>query len=273
MTIKCQSFFNNLLYFCKRELSRFFKLKIVNYMKHGSFNFDTFGAMRIVLVVSFMLICLSAMAFNSCADKKDEPMTSNEHEYVDLGLPSGTLWATCNVGASNPDACGYYFSWGETSPKGSYKESNYKFGGYCQMAKYCIQSLFGYNGFTDDKTELDPEDDAAYVNWGPSWCMPTTEQLQELVDNCIWTLMTEYGVYGKQGTGPNGNVIFFPFEGYMVDDQVVIPDLFGCYWSRTLSSGRSDSADYLHIGSRGVSCCDQKRYLGLPVRAVRMIQN
>ena len=226
---------------------------------------------KILLLMAIVL----TFTFDSWGEDNDEQESYQDHEYVDLGLPSGTLWATCNVGASNPDACGYYFSWGETSSKDSYKASNYKFGGYFQMAKYCINSLFGYNGFTDGKTELDPEDDAAYVIWGPSWRMPTTEQLRELVDNCIWTWTTEYGVVGQQGTGPNGNVIFFPIEGYMEDDKFVFPELFGCYWSRTLNSTRSDSADYLFIGweGRGVSYDRHERYLGLPVRAVLMTQN
>ena len=95
----------------------------------------------------------------------DEPVT---HEWVDLGLPSGTLWATCNVGASSPEGYGDYFAWGETEPKDYYDWSTYKWcnGNEVTLTKYCTDSFFGYNGFTDGKTELDPEDDAAYVNWG-----------------------------------------------------------------------------------------------------------
>ena len=95
-----------------------------------------------------------------------EGVPSQEHEWVDLGLPSGTLWATCNVGANAPEEYGDYFAWGETAPKDYYDWSTYKWckGSYNTMTKYCTNSSYGYNGFTDGKTELDPEDDAAWFN-------------------------------------------------------------------------------------------------------------
>ena len=94
--------------------------------------------------------------------------TSEEHEYVDLGLPSGTLWATCNVGASKPEEYGDYYAWGETEPKEVYDWSTYRWcnGGRTSLTKYNTKSSYG---IVDNKTELELEDDAAYVNWGPSW--------------------------------------------------------------------------------------------------------
>ena len=100
--------------------------------------------------------------------------TYNGHEYVDLGLPSGTLWATCNVGADTPEGYGDYFAWGETTPKTTYNWNTYK---YCNggeglntLTKYCSDSNFGYNGFTDNLTVLQlMDDDAATVNWGSGW--------------------------------------------------------------------------------------------------------
>ena len=85
------------------------------------------------------------------------------HDYVDLGLPSGTLWATCNVGASSPEEYGDYFAWGETETKEDYGWNTYKWceGIEFQLTKYCYDSSYGYNGFTDYKRELDLEDDAA----------------------------------------------------------------------------------------------------------------
>ena len=101
----------------------------------------------------------------------------NTHAYVDLGLPSGLLWATCNVGANNPQDYGDYFAWGETTPKDFYSWSNYKYcRGYEQLTKYCTMSDYGYNGYTDNLTTLLPEDDAATVNWGDGWRMPTKEE-------------------------------------------------------------------------------------------------
>ena len=100
-------------------------------------------------------------------------------EYVDLGLPSGTLWATRNVGATYPDDYGDYFAWGETEPKNNYDWNSYKWcnGSYTTLTKYCLNINYGVH---DGLTELKLEDDAAYVNWGSSWRMPTHEQQQEL---------------------------------------------------------------------------------------------
>ena len=125
----------------------------------------------------------------SCGDD-DEPdggsKQKDNHEWVDLGLPSGTLWATTNVGASKPEEYGDYFAWGETKPKSVYDWDTYKWckgDDYHQLTKYCNLSNYGDNGFVDNKTELDPGDDAAYVNWGSKWRMPSLEQMQELRDN------------------------------------------------------------------------------------------
>ena len=100
------------------------------------------------------------------------------HEYVDLGLPSGLLWATCNVGADAPEDYGDYIAWGETTPKTTYNWSTYQYcmGSYNTLTKYCNKTSFGYNGFTDNLTTLLPEDDAATANWGSGWRMPTEEE-------------------------------------------------------------------------------------------------
>lgn len=108
------------------------------------------------------------------------------HDYVDLGLPSGLLWATCNVGADNPEDYGDYFAWAETEPKSVYNWSTYKYcdgGYYYKLTKYCTRSDFGNNGFTDNLTVLLPEDDAATANWGNGWRMPTENEWRELIDN------------------------------------------------------------------------------------------
>ena len=137
----------------------------------------------------------------------------NEHEWVDLGLPSGTLWATCNVGADTPEGFGDYFAWGETAPKDDYSWETYRWcnGYFNTMTKYCTNGSYGT---VDNRTELDPEDDAAYVNWGSSWRMPTMEQQLELRNECTWTWTERNGVNGKLVTGPNGNTIFLPAAGY-----------------------------------------------------------
>ena len=110
------------------------------------------------------------VVFSVGCKKADIPESGayNGHEFVNLGLSSGTLWATCNVGADNPEDYGDYFSWGETQPKAAYNDSNYIYsqGGYNQFTKYCTKPEFGFNGFTDNLKTLQPSDDAATVNWG-----------------------------------------------------------------------------------------------------------
>ena len=208
----------------------------------------------------------------------DEPVTppdDGNHEWVDLGLPSGTLWATCNVGASSPEEYGDYFAWGETTPKDYYDWSTYKWcnGSNTTMTKYCTNSSYGYNGFVDNKAELDPEDDAAYVNWGASWRMPTTEQQRELYEKCssVWT--TQNGVNGRLFIGPNGNTLFLPAAGDRWYDSLYYAGSWGYYWSRTLYGGRPGYAYYLAFYSDLVSWYYDGRGSGFTVRAVRVSQN
>ncbi len=200
-----------------------------------------------------------------------------DHEWVDLGLPSGTLWATCNVGADNPEDYGDYFAWGETTPKDVYNWSTYKWcnGTYKTLTKYCTRSDYGT---VDKKTELDPEDDAAYVNWGSSWRMPTLDQQTELLTKCTWTWTTHNGVNGRQVTGPNGNSLFFPAVGYRFDSSLDGAGRYGSYWSRALYSSYPGYPGYAIMYSVGfdsedVSWSYSDRYYGSTVRAVRVPQN
>ena len=139
------------------------------------------------------------------------------------------------------------------------------------MTKYCIHSNYGYNGFTDGKTELDSEDDAAYVNWGPSWRMPSMEQQRELVKNCTWTWTQQNGVNGRLMTGPNGNTIFLPAAGCRWGESLNGAGSHGYYWSRTLDSSYSSYASNLYFSSIGVGWYYSiYRYYGHGVRAVRV---
>ena len=196
-----------------------------------------------------------------------------EHEWVDLGLPSGTLWATCNVGANSPEEYGDYFAWGETSPKEVYNWNTYKWcnGSDHSMTKYCTQSDYGNNGFTDGKTELDPSDDAATANWGSGARMPSREQIEELIYQCStqWTQFN--GVYGNLITGPNGNTIFLPYPGYRWDNSLDDAGTYGYYWSRTLFANYSNGACNLIINYGYMnSYYNASRYYGFAVRAVRV---
>ena len=160
----------------------------------------------------------------------------NNHEYVDLGL--SVKWATCNIGARRPEDFGDHFAWGETKPKNIYDWSTYRWccGKKRSITKYCTKKSYGKNRFVDNKTTLDLSDDAAYVNWGGSWRMPTDEELNELFDNCTWTVDQKgYKVTSKI----NGNSIFFPGPGIYAGNQLItVSD----YWSKSLVSGDPNNA-------------------------------
>ena len=161
-------------------------------------------------------------------------------EWVNLGLPSGTLWATCNVGAQNPEDFGNHYAWGETQPKADYSEATYKYmtgTQYFMLTKYCDQSRNGVNGFTDDLTELLPEDDAATANWSAAWQTPSYEQCQELFDNNYTTLerTTQNGVNGVIVRSKiNNEIIFLPGAGTYQYTHSYYVGNDGCYWSRSL---------------------------------------
>lgn len=199
-----------------------------------------------------------------------------EHEFVDLGLPSGTMWATCNVGASKPEDYGDYFAWGEIAPKEMYNWSTYKWcnGSLDSMTKYCIFSNSGYNGFTDGKRELDPEDDAATVNWGSPARMPSLTEIKELINQCSWEWTKLNGVNGQLVTGPNGNSIFLPAPGYYTDNSLIVNGSNGFYWSSTLGDGISCTAVNMNFDSSELHWeYKYNRYYGFSVRPVRVTQN
>ncbi len=206
---------------------------------------------------------------NNC--EPEEPGTSgmeNGHEWVDLGL--SVKWATCNVGANSPEKWGDFFAWGEVEPKTTYDWSIYKYGtDEDQLTKYCTNSDSGKDGFVDNKTVLDPEDDAATVNWGGTWRMPTIAEQQELVDNCTWTWTTQNDVNGCKVTGPNGNSIFLPAAGFTFGN-LMIPDAGtnGFYWSSSLYTDDPGYASYVRFGWDYVYRNNDDRYSGLSVRPV-----
>ena len=194
-----------------------------------------------------------------------------DHEYVDLGLPSGLLWATCNVGADSPEDYGDYFAWGETETKDYYHWSTYKWcnGSYNNFTKYCTDS---YYGTVDNKTVLDPEDDAAHANWGGGWRMPTKEEWQELYDNttCTWT--TENGVAGRKFTSKadSSKYIFLPAAGYRNGTSLSNAGSYGLSWSGSLLSSIPSIAYSMGFYSDYVSPqSNDARYYGLTVRPVR----
>ena len=187
------------------------------------------------------------------------------HEYVDLGLPSGLKWATCNVGATKPEEYGGYYAWGETEEKENYSWSTYKWcnGSENTLTKYCTNS---YYGTVDNKTTLDPEDDVAHVKWGGSWRMPTIEEQKELLNNCTWTWTTQNGIKGYKVTSKtNGNCIFLPAAGYRDGTDLYSS---GSCWSSSMSGYGSSYACNLLFYSDGYDWDNFRRYFGFSVRPV-----
>lgn len=220
--------------------------------------------------ISMCLFAVLALFFVSCGEsgKKSETVTQiNGHECVDLGLPSGLKWATCNVGATAPEEYGGYFAWGETEVKDDYSFASYKWckGNYATMTKYCTSSNYGT---VDDKTVLDPEDDVAHVQWGGSWRMPTLTEQQELLAKCKWQRTELNGVPGFKVIGPNGNSIFLPAAGCVNEKKFISKDVFGYYWSSTLYDYISYTAYDLYFGTSYQDQYNYHRYNGLSVRAV-----
>ncbi len=194
-------------------------------------------------------------------------------QAVDLGLPSGIKWASCNVGAEKPEDYGNYYAWGEVLPKEDYSWATYKYtntnGAYNKLTKYCNNASYGDNGFTDNKTTLDPEDDAAHMNWGDSWRMPTDAEWDELRYKCTWTWTTQNGINGYQITSrTNSNSIFLPAAGYRYYTNLNYVGYRGYYWFSSLDGDEPYNACALYFDSDYRGCYYGNRSRGQSVRPV-----
>ena len=183
---------------------------------------------------------------------------NNHPHMIDLGLPSGTKWACCNVGASKPEQYGSYFAWGETSPKSTYNWSTYI---HCNGTYDTCHNI----GSDIAGTQYD----AATANWGSPWVMPNLEQCKELVNKCTSEWTTQNGVNGRRFTGPNGASIFLPAAGYRWDEDLRYAGSSGGYWSSSLNESHTYYASELYFGSGDVYTDYRNRYGGLSVRPVR----
>lgn len=180
----------------------------------------------------------------------------NGHNFVDLGLPSGLLWAECNVGASSPWEDGDYYAWGETESKSIYNDDTYKWGGYSNLTKY---------NFSDGKTTLESSDDVATVKWGKECRMPLRKEFVELYNKCDWTWMSSYhGTSGYLVKGPNNQTIFLPASDSVIGERGG-GNCYkgGCYWS----SSEAYSLYFNDLGGINV-VNDLGRCIGLSVRPV-----
>ena len=184
----------------------------------------------------------------------------NGHEWVDLGLPSGVRWATCNVGATLPESDGNYYAWGETNLKDS----------------YIMDNSLSYNkewywlklaGIIDDFGDLTKKYDSASICWGKSWRIPSKKEFEELKENCTWSWTTFFGQPGYKVSGKNGQFIFLPASGYWIGNSKFYAKLDGAYWSS--SSIDNDTKAYgLIFGSGDINIDNFCRSYGCSIRPI-----
>lgn len=202
-----------------------------------------------------------------------EKHVEKTYEYVDLGLPSGILWAKCNIGADTETDAGLYFQWGDTRGYTAdqvgvdkiFNWDNYTFGTQDNLTKY---------NTIDGLTTLQLADDAAYANMGEDWRMPTKEEYQELIDNTTSEWVDYYnntGVSGRLFTGTNGNTLFLPAVGIAFDNMI---HLFysGSYWTASLNPEDALMSYYLYIiggKDEDLGIYSINRFIGFPIRGVK----
>ena len=192
--------------------------------------------------------------------------------YVDLGLESGLKWATYNVGATKPTEYGNYYAWSETKPKSVYDYDNLSYydNSTYEFTKYCTSYAYGH---VDNKEELESMDDAAYVNWGKRWRMPSASEQKELINGCTWEWITDFnnsGVAGRLGTSKyNGNTIFFPAAGSYEGIAASMQGSYGFYWSCNLYDiNCMDSKLFMFTSENIWAYQNRYRAVGYSVRAV-----
>ena len=204
---------------------------------------------------------------------------------VDMGLPSGVKWASCNLGATKPEEYGDYYAWGEIKPyyssfnplkwnsgkENGYTWSSYKWcmGTFTSMTKYCTDSGYGYNGFMDGKSVLDPEDDVAHVILGGNWRMPTIEEFEELIKYSIFAWTTINGVNGCIITSKiTWNSIFLPAAGLFGYTDLPSVGKMCNYWSSSVVKDYPDNAWYWVFGADVSYKYRYYRYWGHSIRPV-----
>ncbi|MCQ2606016.1 MAG: energy transducer TonB [Bacteroidales bacterium] len=177
---------------------------------------------------------------------------NNIIDYVDLGL--SVKWATCNIGANRSEENGYYFAWGETKPKSCYDKNSYKFRGYLDNF--------------DAPDILDKEKDVATVLLGGNWHIPTKNEWMELFEKCSWQRTIIHGVKGYKVVSSNGNSIFLPLAGRMVESNLYNEGILGYYWSSTAGYSPYNDAFSIHLSAYNNTERYESCYMGLSIRPV-----
>lgn len=205
------------------------------------------------------LLGVEMLAEPKAEEKGETSCPDDRHPHmINLGLPSGTKWACCNVGASTPEGYGNYYAWGETSPKSEYGWDTYQYGSSRDNVVNIGSDIAG------------TAYDAAIVNWGAPWRMPSLAQIQELLNNCTSVGTTKNGVNGIKFAGPNGGNIFLPAVGWRSVAGLDNAGTVGCYWSSTLRESWGAGAYDLLFNIWGDALRSYyDRFCGLTVRPVR----
>ena len=216
---------------------------------------------KMLNLLCMAICCISVV---SCIDDESldgaiKPPTENV-EAIDLGLPSGTLWANCNIGAFDPIDYGDYFAWGETSPRNKFTFSDYW---YYEISDYGYCSNIGTN-------IANTKYDAVIEQWGNEWCMPTAEEFEELIKYCTWTwIKYDNSVWGYKVEGKNGNWIFLPASGCCEESSIIDLDVKGGYWSGDIYKNEQDFANALCFNANSCEMDKFARYYGLAIRPVK----
>lgn len=195
-----------------------------------------------------------------------QPSTTNpiniQNDSVDLGLSSGILWATCNIGASSPSEIGEYFAWGEKETKDAYGWETY------ELCHGSYNSIFKYTE-DDRKSILEPQDDVANSELGGEWRIPTKEDMEELVEECEWKWSNQNGRLGWKVIGPNNNYIFLPASGAASSYKIAGVGELGRYWTSTRGEDIYSAYNLrFKDGRETIGVVDDTRFYGRSVRAV-----
>lgn len=195
-----------------------------------------------ILGAVLIIVMTGLIVWFGFIDPKLHTKTLDGHDYVDLGLPSGTLWATCNLGATTPYDYGDFYAWGETTPKSEFNWHNYKYcgGKRFSITKYNVDTTYG--PVVDTLTRLVPSDDAVTQAWGNKWCMPTNSQIRELVDCCQIGPTTYKGKRYCKIIGPNSQKLIIPYSGWILRQKHKYADSTLVIWTRDLRIEKSEMA-------------------------------
>ena len=269
------SYMSKNVYFCNGVLSALWLQDLTEYGRPNNSKISvllTIFTMKKTVLFLAVAVLLGA-GLSSCDRENNggnNGSTPSPLGWVDLGLPSGLLWASQNLGADSPNDYGDYYAWGETSPKEAYGWETYAYGyDWDMLTKYCGSYSHGWNGFTDTLTTLEDSDDAARVILGDGARTPSYNDWQELLDNTTRKWTTRNGVRGLLLTGPNGNILFLPAAGGSSGTIVSYTGEIGRYWSDSLYTYYPASAWAFSFDAHDRSINDFDRCCGFSVRAVR----